>query len=298
VDEDGDGSPACEDCDDLDAGVFAGGVEVAGDGTDGDCDGTELCYVDADDDDYLADGAATVESADLACDGPGEADNSALAGDCDDENAAFHPGATEDDCEDPNDYNCDGASGRTDADADGFMACEECDDASGAVNPDADEVCNDVDDDCDGTIDVDAVDAGTWYLDADADGYTDPAMSTTACDAPESYSAATDDDCDDADATSYPGADDLPDDGIDQDCDGADATADATPDDTGGVAKDGGCGCDSTGVSGAWALVLGVLAGATRRRTDRSPVRNVTREGRRGSSSACYTPGLWPPGVG
>ena len=36
----------------------------------------------------------------------------------------------------------------------------------------ADEDCNGVDDDCDGTVDEDdAVDALTWYLDADLDGY-------------------------------------------------------------------------------------------------------------------------------
>ena len=37
-----------EDCDDLDATVYDGATEAIGDGIDQDCDGTEICYVDAD----------------------------------------------------------------------------------------------------------------------------------------------------------------------------------------------------------------------------------------------------------
>ncbi|MDP2308506.1 MAG: MopE-related protein [Pseudomonadota bacterium] len=118
--------------------------------------------MDADDDGYTSAGGGTVESADLLCDGAGEATDLASAGDCDDASAAYNPGAIEDDCADPADYNCDGSSGLVDADADGFAACEECDDGLGTVNPDADEVCDGADNDCDGTIDIDAIDAGTW----------------------------------------------------------------------------------------------------------------------------------------
>ena len=37
---------------------------------------------------------------------------------------------------------------------------DDCDDDDWAINPGADEVCNDIDDDCDGVIDLDAVDGG------------------------------------------------------------------------------------------------------------------------------------------
>ena len=44
------------------------------------------------------------------------------------------------------------------------------------------ELCSGEDDDCDGTTDEDdAVDASTWYGDADADGYGDLNDPTTAC---------------------------------------------------------------------------------------------------------------------
>ena len=84
------------------------------------------------------------------------------------------------------------------------------------MNPEADEVCDEVDNDCDSTVDNDdALDASTWYADTDGDGYGDAGVSSTACDHPE---AMPDDatDCDDADASVYPGATELEGDGIDQ----------------------------------------------------------------------------------
>ncbi|MSQ01324.1 MAG: hypothetical protein EXR71_05430 [Myxococcales bacterium] len=269
-DVDGDGYTACEDCDDNQAGANPDATEVAGDEIDGDCDGAELCLADADDDGYTADAPATVVSADLYCDGAGEASDLDPAGDCDDTSTFYAPGASEDDCADPNDYNCDGSVGYADSDADGFPACEECSDSNAAVNPSATEVCNGLDDDCEGTVDVGATDAPTWYADADQDGYTDPAVSLVACAAPEGYAAATEDDCNDADGAISPGGLDLIGDGIDQDCDGVDAGAGDgadTGDDSGdGEGKDDECQCGTGGSTVGWALLVGALAVGMRRR--------------------------------
>ena len=82
------------------------------------------------------------------------------------------------------------------------------------------ERCNRMDDDCDGQVDEDdAVDAPTWYLDADGDGYGDPAKSKRACQRPDGYVAASGD-CDDSDAHIHPGAaaDCFP--GSDDNCNG------------------------------------------------------------------------------
>ena len=47
----------------------------------------------------------------------------------------------------------------------------DCDGADAAIHPGADEVCDEVDNDCDDEIDNDAIDATTWYFDVDADGF-------------------------------------------------------------------------------------------------------------------------------
>ncbi|MCP4805982.1 MAG: hypothetical protein GY913_34660 [Proteobacteria bacterium] len=130
---------------------------------------------------------------------------------------------------------CEAVIGFADSDGDGFgdvndsvEECElpagyvensdDCDDADAAVNPDGTEVCNGVDDDCDGGVDLDAGDAATWYADADADGFGDSAVTEVGCEASSGF-VEDDTDCDDTDGDTFPGADEYCD-GHDDDCDG------------------------------------------------------------------------------
>ncbi|MBN2798427.1 MAG: hypothetical protein JXX28_04705 [Deltaproteobacteria bacterium] len=92
-----------------------------------------------------------------------------------------------------------------DGDGDGFSALEDCDDADPAVFPGAMERCDGVDQDCDGAVDEEAEDAGTWFLDADGDGYGNPGVTRSECTAPDGYVVAAGD-CDDGDADFHPGA--------------------------------------------------------------------------------------------
>jgi hypothetical protein len=213
-----------EDCDDANSAIHPDATEVC-DTLDNDCDGlvddqddtvegATTWYTDADDDGF-GDETSSVE----ACEQP--SGTAAYGGDCDDADPAYNPSAVEADCTDPADYNCDGSTGYADDDSDGWAACEDCDDSDAAVNPDADELCNNVDDDCDGTIDEDdATDAATWYTDTDGDGYGDSASTTLACDQPSgTVAAAYATDCDDGDATVSPVAAERCD-GVDNDCDG------------------------------------------------------------------------------
>jgi hypothetical protein len=112
----------------------------------------------------------------------------------------------------------------TDADADGWLSDEDCDDSDPAIFPGAVEWCNGVDDDCDGSVDEgDAADATPWYYDADGDGYGSAGSHSWAC-APPSGLVDNGDDCDDGDASTYPGAPEVCGDGLVNDCDG-----DSTP---------------------------------------------------------------------
>ena len=214
LDADGDGSPAGVDCDDNDATASPDAAELC-DGRDNNCDGatdeglTITAYPDADGDGY-GEASAAVEVCAL---GEGQVTQ---AGDCDDGDPRYYPGAAEADCEDPNDYNCDGSVGREDQDGDGRSACEDCDDGDAATFPGATEVCDDRDNNCDSLIDEGLL--VTVYPDADGDGYGEGAAPLTTCSPPEGVSL-NGEDCDDDDAGVNPVASETCDD-VDNDCDG------------------------------------------------------------------------------
>ena len=222
---------------------------------DNDCDGstdegvTTTFYADDDGDGYGDTGTTAA-----ACTAP--SGYVAAAGDCDDAEADANPGEVE--VCDEIDNDCDGvvdtdATDRqifyADADGDGYgdpdadeAACAEpsgyveddgdCDDGDAAISPDADEVCDDVDNDCDGDIDDadSSLDTGTgltWYADADGDGFGDPGVVQDACEVPSGY-VADDTDCDDGNADANPDGEEI--------CSGADADCDGVVDDLGPTA--------------------------------------------------------------
>ena len=230
TDADGDGVAACEDCNDGDARISPLATEIC-DATlsDEDCDGL------ADDADPSVDPAGFVVAyTDADADGYGDQSNgpschpagAAQGGDCNDQDPAYNPGASEA-CDDPTDYNCDGSVGFTDSDGDGFAACEECDDGNAAVNPSAVEACNGYDDDCNGQID-ESGGSSTWYADGDGDGYGDAGNSQVSCTAPAGF-VAEGSDCNDADASVFPGTAEA--------CNGWDDNCDGTVDEAGALGE-------------------------------------------------------------
>ena len=176
----------------------------------------------------------------------------------------------------------------TDGDGDGYLAIADCDDTNAAVHLGAVEVCNGIDDDCDRIVDARdfAADAGQLYVDADLDGHGD-LSSPAGSGCPSTGLAPSSDDCADLDPAMFPGALDVPDDGIDQDCDGVDAhqgdTDTAVDTDTAEPAYwlvGGGCACNGSG-RGAVSWLAAVAFVVQRRRASRSvaeacsPFRNV-----------------------
>ena len=223
------------DCNDNALAVNPGATETPGDGIDMDCNGSEICYKDADNDGYRPNASATVASADADCADAGEALGSEPIGDCNDADPAINPGVKEvcgngknDDCDAATDENEQGLTGCTwfyrDVDGDGYyptgapaqcwcvatgqyraLVAGDCADGDAAINPGATEVCNNgKNDDCDAATDENERNlAGCrWYFrDVDGDGYyPDGAASQCWC-APSGYfRALTDGDCDDGNA--------------------------------------------------------------------------------------------------
>jgi len=86
---------------------------------------------------------------------------------------------------------------------------DDCDDRRDYINPDAEEICDGRDNDCDGAADDNI--ASNWYLDADGDGFGSYASQIHTCDIDAitvSIGVWIEDnaDCDDSDATVYPGS--------------------------------------------------------------------------------------------
>ena len=93
---------------------------------------------------------------------------------------------------------------------------DDCDDGEPLAWTGATEVCDGVDNDCDGDTDGTAVDSSTWYADTDSDTYGDPNTMTDSCDQPSGY-VSNADDCDDGEPLAWTGATEVCD-GVDNNC--------------------------------------------------------------------------------
>jgi len=224
-----------DDCDDTDPDVNPDATEIC-DGIDNNCDGQidegfspMTYYEDGDADGFGAGGPI------VSCNPT--ASQVLVNGDCDDTEPDVNPNATE--VCDGVDNNCDGQIDEgfspmtyyQDGDSDGFGAgpasvtCNptasqvlnngDCDDTDPIINPNANEICDGIDNNCDGQIDEGLV--MNYYNDNDGDGFGAGAVIMT-CN-PTAFQVLTNGDCDDTNPNVNPNATEICD-GIDNNCDG------------------------------------------------------------------------------
>lgn len=209
------------DCDDLNTAVHPFAPEVCNgqddncdnvidEGFDNDNDGWTTCAGDCDDndDERFPGNQETCDNKDNDCDAQTDEDENAIGCteyylDQDGDNYGI-TGDSECWCAPHNDYR-----GEFDGD---------CNDSDTSIYPGATEICNGLDNDCDGVPD-DGVQFQDWYYDWDGDQHGAGAPANT-CDGPPTIDwVAAGDDCDDADANNFPGNTESCD-GADNDCDG------------------------------------------------------------------------------
>ena len=249
------------DCNDASTAIRPGATEQCN-GVDDDCNNvvddnvaTQSYYLDADGDGFGASGS----SPEVACSPPSGRVPNAL--DCNDGSAAVRPGVAEvcngvdDDCSGTADDGLTFLDYYPDVDGDGFgasgsnpiSACapvvgrvadaRDCNDANAQVKPGATEVCNGVDDDCEGGVD-EGLPTQSYYPDADSDGYGAQGTAPQASCGPVLGKVTNNLDCNDGLASVRPNATET--------CNGSDDDCDGTADEGN---PGGGAPC-STGQSG------------------------------------------------
>ncbi|MCB9277259.1 MAG: hypothetical protein H6564_24715, partial [Lewinellaceae bacterium] len=196
------------DCNDGNAAVNPYANEVC-DGVDNNCNGFTdegligTYYRDADNDGY-GNPAMSQQGCSIP---PGYVSNSS---DCNDNSAVEKPGQVWYKDSDGDGYAQTGAASITQCTRPaGYKAQIEltattgdCNDGNAAINPGASEVCDNIDNNCNGSTDEGLI--GAYYRDADNDGYGNPAMSQQGCSAPPGY-VSNNTDCNDNSAIEKPG---------------------------------------------------------------------------------------------
>jgi hypothetical protein len=227
------------DCDDTNADINPAAAEVCNH-IDDDCSGAiddglifNTYYADNDGDSF---GDAN-NSIDECSQPAGYVTNNT---DCNDNNVNQNVASAEicngedDDCDGNIDNRLEFLDYYADADGDGFgtgdviSSCtdlgagytdnnSDCDDTNGGIYPGAEELCNSIDDNCDGQTDDGTL--TVFFIDNDGDTYGNPSVSILACTQPIGYTP-NDNDCNDNDASINPDAEDIGGNGIDENCDG------------------------------------------------------------------------------
>jgi hypothetical protein len=227
------------DCDDTNADINPAAAEVCNH-IDDDCNGliddgiTFNTYYADNDGDSFGDANNSIDE----CSQPaGYVTNNT---DCNDNNVNQNVASAEicngedDDCDGNIDNGLEFLDYYADADGDGFgtgdviSSCtdlgagytdnnSDCDDTNGGIYPGAEELCNSIDDNCDGQTDDGTL--TVFFIDNDGDTFGNPSVSILACTQPIGYTP-NDNDCNDNDASMNPDAEDIGGNGIDENCDG------------------------------------------------------------------------------